>query len=60
MPILADYQPEVAPKAPSSPFVPTQYQVRPLTTRRERRTYDRFPRLAASCIIRRSLITISN
>lgn len=57
MPILAGYQPEVAPKAHVSPFVPTQYQVRPPTTRCERRTYDRFPRLTASCIICRSFIT---
>jgi hypothetical protein len=52
MPILAGYQPEVAPKAHVSPFVPTQYQVCPLTSRCESHTYDRFPRLTAPRIIR--------
>ena len=60
MPILAGYQPEVAPKASGSPFVPTQYQVRPPTNPCERRTYDRIPRLVAPCIIRRPCITLAN
>lgn len=56
MPILITYQPEVAPKASVSPFVPTQYQVCPPTSRCESHTYDRFSRLTAPCIIRRSSI----
>ena len=59
MPMLAGYQPEVAPVVGGSPFVPSQYQVRPPTTRRERHVYDRFPRLIAACTIRRSFITLA-
>lgn len=54
MPVFVSYQPEVAPSIPPSPFSPTQYQVRSPTTRIERRTYDRFPRLTAPYIICRS------
>ena len=45
MQIQADYQPEVAPRVHTSPFAPSQYQVRPSTTRCEPALTTAFPAL---------------
>ena len=59
MPILTDYQPEATSGAHASPFMPTQYQVRPPTTRYELRTDNRFPALQVPIlyVVRSSLLS---